>query len=92
MAFQVASPTTPSTARPYRRWKARTAAAVLLPKLPSTDTEGMEATYWLMVLSQNCSCSTAPPREPVRRTVPPQVPSDRTPEEVSPSLVSSPGP
>ena len=85
----MASPTTPSTVRPYRRWKARTAAAVLLPNRPSTVTDGMDETYWLMVLSQNCSCSTALPLLPVRRVLPPQVPSERLPEEVSPSLVSS---
>ena len=49
----------------------------------------MAETYWLMVLSQNCSCSTALPRDPVRRVVPPQEPSERMPEAVSPSLVSS---
>ena len=49
----------------------------------------MAESYWARVFSQNCSCSTALPVEPVRRTVPPQVPSERVPLEVSPSLVSS---
>ena len=76
-SVQVVRPTTPSTVRPYLRWKARTAAAVL------------ELSYCASVFSQNCSCSTALPVEPVRRVVPPQVPSERVPLEVSPSLVSS---
>ena len=88
-SVQVVRPTTPSTVRPYLRWKARTAAAVPLPNTPSTVTEGMAESYWARVFSQNCSCSTALPVEPVRRTVPPQVPSERVPLEVSPSLVSS---
>ena len=50
---------------------------------------GMLDSYWASVFSQNCNCSTALPVEPVRRVVPPHVPSDRVPLEVSPSLVSS---
>ena len=88
-SVQVVRPTTPSTVRPYLRWKARTAAAVPLPNTPSTVTEGMALSYCARVFSQNCSCSTALPVEPVRRVVPPQVPSERVPLEVSPSLVSS---
>ena len=49
----------------------------------------MAESYCASVFSQNCSCSTALPVEPVRRVVPPQVPSERVPLEVSPSLVSS---
>ena len=45
--------------------------------------------YWASVFIQNCNCSTALPVEPVRRVVPPHVPSDRVPLEISPSLVSS---
>ena len=49
----------------------------------------MADSYCASVFSQNCTCSTALPVEPVRRAVPPQLPSDRVPLEVSPSLVSS---
>ena len=49
----------------------------------------MEDSYCASVFSQNCSCSTALPVEPVRSTVPPHVPSERVPLDTSPSLVSS---
>ena len=88
-SVHVFCPTTPSTVRPYLRWKARTAAAVPLPNTPSTVTDGMEEVYWASVFSQNCSCSTALPVEPMRSTVPPHVPSERVPLDTSPSLVSS---
>ena len=49
----------------------------------------MEDSYCASVFSQNCSCSTALPVEPCRRVVPPQLPSERVPVAVSPSLVNS---
>ena len=53
MASQVSWPTTPSAVSPAWRWKASTAARVPEPKIPSTATEGMDESYWAMVLSQN---------------------------------------
>src|SRR5829696_1123033 len=59
-ADQVLGPTMPSTARPFCCWKARTAASVLGPKIPSA------ATLWPRAWSRYCRVLTGCCWSPLR--------------------------